>query len=145
MMRRFKAIWKPEHALAALLVLPLGACRSDAPRPQPTHEPVVAWKPIGSWSGRGDKQTETFTSDTGGFRVHWKAAKEAPAGGGRLRVVFRSGDSGREIIEAIDARGEGGGTEEVAADRPRWFYVTIESANIDWAVSIDERIEGIRP
>jgi hypothetical protein len=143
MMRRFKAIWKPEHALAALLLL--AACRSDAPRPQSAHEQVVAWKPIGSWSGRGDKQTETFTSDTGGFRVHWKAAKEAPAGGGRLRVVFRSGDSGREIIEAIDARGEGGGTEEVAAERPRWFYITIESANVDWAVSIDERIEGIRP
>ena len=79
------------------------------------------WKPIGSWSGRGDRQTETFTSDTGGFRVHWQTTKETPAGGGRLRVVFRSGDSGREIIEAIDARGEGGGTEEVAAERPRWY------------------------
>ena len=59
-------------------------------------------------------------------------------------MVFRSGDSGREIIEAIDARGEGGGTEEVAADRPRWFYITIESANVDWKVSIDERIEAVR-
>jgi hypothetical protein len=104
----------------------------------------VAWKPIGKWSGRGDKQTETFTGDSGGFRVHWTAAKEAPAGGGRLRVVFRSGDSGREIIEAIDARGEGGGTEEVAADRPRWFYITIESANVDWTVSIDERIDAVK-
>jgi hypothetical protein len=130
-------------ALATLLLL--NGCGSQAQRPQTGGEAVVAWKPIGSWSGRGDKQTETFTSDSGGFRVHWKAAKETPAGGGRLRVVFRSGDSGREIMEAIDARGEGGGTEEVAADRPRWFYVTIESANVDWTVSIDERIEGIRP
>jgi hypothetical protein len=138
-MRRTSGLW----TLVAILLL--SACRSESSRPQPTNEPVVAWKPIGHWSGRGDKQTETFTGDTGGFRVHWKAAKEAPAGSGRLRVVFHSGDSGREIIEAIDARGEGGGTEEVAADRPRWFYVTIESANVDWTVSIDERIEGIRP
>jgi hypothetical protein len=129
--------------LIAALAL-LGACQSESPRPQSAREPVVAWKPIGSWSGRGDKQTETFTSDSGGFRVHWTTVKEAPAGSGRLRVVFRSGDSGREIIEAIDARGEGGGAEEVAADRPRWFYLTIESANVDWTVSIDERIEGVK-
>jgi hypothetical protein len=134
-MRRSRRNWK---ALALLVVL--GGCRSQPPRPQPAT--AVIWKPLGNWAGRGDKQTETFTSDTGGFRVHWLTEKETPAGGGRLRVVFRSGDSGREIIEAIDARGEGGGTEEVAADRPRWFYITIESANVDWKVSIDERIEA---
>jgi hypothetical protein len=134
MIRRSSRRW-----LLALVLL-TGGCRADTP-PRPP-EPVVVWKPIGSWTGRGDKQTETFTSDTGGFRVHWQTTNETPAGGGRLRVTFRSGDSGREIIEAIDARGAGGGTEEVAADRPRWFYVTIESANVDWTVSIDERIDA---
>lgn len=119
---------------AALL---LCGCRAEPP-PGPQ---AIVWKPIGAWSGRGDKQTETFTSDTGGFRVHWETMKEAPAGAGRLRVVFRSGDSGREIIEAIDARGAGSGVEDVAAERPRWYYLTIESANVDWKVSVDERIE----
>ena len=137
MMRRFRGNWK----LVVLLLL--SGCRSEVPRPQP--HPVVVWKPIGSWSGRGDKQTETFTGDTGGFRVHWETAREAPAGGGRLRVVFRSGDSGREIIEAIDARGAGSGTEDVAAERPRWYYLTIESANVDWTVSVDERIDAQTP
>ena len=128
-------------ALAALLIL--SACRSETPPPR-TPQAVVAWKPVGSWAGRGDRQTETFTSDTGGFRVHWEATRESAAGGGRLRVVFRSGDSGREIIEAIDAHGAGSGTEEVAADRPRWFYITIESADVDWKVSVDERIDAIK-
>jgi hypothetical protein len=145
MMRRFARIWKPQfrvrRACVVSLILFCG-CRSEPLKRPP--QAVVAWKPVGSWSGHGDKQTETFTSDTGGFRVHWAATREAPAGGGRLRVVFRSGDSGREIIEAIDARGAGGGTEEVAADRPRWYYVTIESANVDWTVSIDERIDGVK-
>ena len=136
-MRRFGENWK-----LLLLVGFLGGCRTDPPRPPP--QAVVSWKPIGSWAGRGDRQTETFTGDSGGFRVHWETTREAPEGAGRLRVVFRSGDSGREIIEAIDARGAGGGTEEVAAERPRWYYVTIESANVDWKVSIDERIEGVR-
>jgi hypothetical protein len=119
----------------------VGGCRAEAPPPQP--QPVIVWKPIGTWSGHGDRQTETFTSDSGGFRVHWQTTKEMPAGGGRLRVVFRSGDSGREIIEAIDAHGTGGGTEEVAAERPRWYYITIESANVDWTVSLDERIDAM--
>ena len=135
----------PGVLVAGLTMLLLAsACQSETARPQPQPEPVVVWKPIGSWTGRGDKQTETFTSDTGGFRVHWETTREAPAGGGRLRVVFRSGDSGREIIEAIDARGAGDGTEEVAAERPRWYYITIESANVDWKVAVDERIEGQR-
>jgi hypothetical protein len=115
-------------------------CRSEAPRPRPTD--VVVWKPIGTWSGRGDKQTETFTGDTGGFRVHWETANESSGAGGRLRVVFCSGDSGREIIEAIDARGAGSGTEEVAAERPRWYYITVESANVDWKIAVDERIDA---
>jgi hypothetical protein len=144
MMRCLKGIWKVEFGIwnACLLSLILAAaCASDRPDPR---QSVVIWKPVGSWSGRGDKQTETFTSDTGGFRVHWETTREAPAGGGRLRVVFRSGDSGREIIEAIDARGTGGGMEEVAAERPRWYYITIESANVDWKVSIDERIDAVK-
>jgi hypothetical protein len=139
-------ILSAEFRLAALLwclaaLACLAACR-QAPRAEPRA--VVVWKPIGSWAGRGDKQTETFTSDNGGFRVHWETTNEAPSGGGRLRVVFRSGDSGREIIEAIDAHGTGGGTEDVAAERPRWYYITIESTNVDWKVSVDERIDAVR-
>jgi hypothetical protein len=130
---------KPTLLWAVLAATAIG-CRSDPP-PQPKE--VLIWHQVGTWSGRGDKQTETFTSDTGGFRVHWETKNESPAAGGRLRVVFRSGDSGREIIEAIDAHGAGRGIEEVAAERPRWYYITIESANVDWTVTVDERIEGI--
>ena len=45
---------------------------------------------------------------------------------------------------AIDARGAGEGTEEVAAERPRWYYITVESANVDWKVSVDERLDAVR-
>jgi hypothetical protein len=119
----------------------IAGCRSEPPR---TATPVVIWQPIHTWSGRGDSQTETFTSDSGGFRVHWDAKNETRAGEGRLRVVFRSGDSGREIIDAINARGIGHGIEEVSAQRPRWYYLTIESADVDWTVTVDERIDAVR-
>jgi hypothetical protein len=125
--------------LAAIPALLLSGCRSQPP---PAPRDVVVWKPVGSWSGRGDSSTATFTSDTGGFRVHWETTNSARPDAGRLRVVFRSGDSGREIIEAIDAHGAGEGVEEVAAERPRWYYLTIESADVDWKVSVDERIDA---
>jgi hypothetical protein len=99
----------------------------------------VGWKRVGSWTGHGNVQTETFTSDTGGFRVLWQTRNEAPPGTGRLKVVFRSGDSGREIMDAVDVRGSGSGTAEVG-DRPRWYYLTIESANLEWTVTVEEPV-----
>jgi hypothetical protein len=105
---------------------------------------VVVWRQVGTWSGRGNKQTESFTSDTAGFRVRWTTTNETAPGTGTLKVIFRSGDSGREIIQAIDVRGTGSDEEIVAAERPRWYYLTIDSAGVDWTVSVDERIDAQR-
>ena len=101
--------------------------------------PAIGWKPVGTWHGHGNVQTETFTSDSGGFRVQWETRHESPAGRGRLKVVFHSGDSGREIMEAVDVHGNGSGTAEVG-DRPRWYFLTIESANVDWSVTVEEPV-----
>jgi hypothetical protein len=124
--------------LLLLAVLMCAACRS---RTSTGNEDIDIWKPVGSWSGHGDGQTETFTSDTGGFRVRWETLNEAPPGGGRFKVIFRSGDSGRPIIEAVDVRGVGRSTA-VVADNVRWYYLTVESANVDWSVSVDERLRA---
>jgi len=107
-------------------------------------EDVVVWQQVGSWSGRGNKQTESFTSDTAGFRVRWTTTNETTPGAGTLTVIFRSGDSGREIIQAVDERGVGSDVAIVAAERPRWYYLTIDSANVDWTVSVDERVDAQR-
>jgi hypothetical protein len=122
--------------VSVALVFVTSGCRSRTAQP----EELTLWKQVGAWSGRGNTQTETFTGDTGGFRVHWETKNETRPGEGRLKVIFRSGDSGREIIEAVDARGVGRDTVEVAAERPRWYYLTIDSANVDWSVSVDEQI-----
>lgn len=130
-------------ALAALVVATEG-CRSRRADAQAArHEEVAIWREVGSWSGRGNAQTESFTSDTGGFRVRWETRNESSPGAGRLKVTFRSGDSGRPIIEAVDVRGVGSDIEEVA-DNVRWYFLTIESAGIDWKVSVDERLRGQR-
>ena len=33
-------------------------------------------------------------------------------------------------------------TAEVSAERPRWYYLTIDSADVDWIVFVDERIDA---
>jgi hypothetical protein len=116
----------------------VAGCRSR-PEPPPTRE-VSIWHKVGSWSGRGNVQTETFTSDTGAFRVTWETRNETAPGAGRLYAVFRSGDSGREIMDAVKTEGVGRGVEQVSAERPRWYYLSIESANVDWAITVDEQV-----
>ena len=126
---------------ARLLVfsLILSGCRGA---PAPPAREVVVWREVGSWSGRGNLQTQNFTSDTGGFRVRWQTRNETRPGSGRIKVVFRSGDSGRAIMDAVDARGVGRDSVEVG-DNVRWYYLTIESANVDWTVAVDERLRGV--
>jgi hypothetical protein len=132
------------RTILALACVIIGAgCRSQSsPQPASAAKDVIVWKTVGSWSGRGNRQTETFTSDTGGFRVRWETRNAARPGAGHLHVIFRSGDSGREIIDAIDVLGEGRDAEEVSAERPRWYFLTIDSADVDWTVIVDERIDA---
>jgi hypothetical protein len=129
---------RTRRALVAALLVTAAGCRDRTP---PPSGDVVVWKEVGRWSGRGSVQTGVFTSDSGGFRVHWTLANETRKDAGRLRVVLRSQDSGREIVEAVDARGAGSGVEEIAAERPRWYYLSIDSNDGDWTVSVDERID----
>ena len=126
-------------AIIVLAVLCAAACRRQA---APPAREVAVWREVGSWSGRGNLQSSNFTSDTGGFRVRWETRNETGPGAGTLKVIFRSGDSGRPIIEAVDARGVGRDEVEVA-DNVRWYYLTIESANVDWTVAVDERLRGV--
>lgn len=123
---------------AAILVASCDAARDSVPD---TPVRVVSWKHLASWSGRGNTQTETFMSDNGSFRIQWATKNESPAGAGTLKVAFRSGDSGRVIIDAVDQKGEGSGSAEVG-DMVRWYYLSIDSANVDWSVSVDEPIMG---
>lgn len=102
---------------------------------------IVGWKPLASWTGRGNVQTETFLSDTGSFRIRWETKNESRPGAGTLEVAFRSGDSGRVIIDAVDQKGVGSGLSEVG-DMVRWYYLSIDSANVDWSVTVEEPIMG---
>jgi len=100
---------------------------------------VVVWRPLGSWSGRGNKQTESFTSDTGSLRVRWQTTDEIQPGDGTFRLTLHSAISGRPLVQAVDHRGAGADTSYVSED-PRIFYVVVDSVRVEWSFTIDEGI-----
>jgi hypothetical protein len=119
---------------AALLAAVCGA-----PPSKPVQKDVVVWKHLGEWSGRGNGQTESFFGLTGALRMHWKTKNEVPKGTGMFRLILQSAISGRDLQEIVDEKGLGEGTA-YAADDPRVFQVTIESANLDWSFTVEEAV-----
>jgi hypothetical protein len=126
--------------IVALGLLAWG-CRGQA---TPATVDTVAWKPLGSWSGHGVMQTEAFISDTGSLRVTWETRNEAVPGKGVFTVALHSGVSGRPLLEAVSHQGIGHDVAYVTED-PREFFLVIESANLDWSVSVDEGFPAKAP
>jgi hypothetical protein len=117
----------------------LGGC--GAPPAKPVPKEVVIWKNLGSWSGRGNTQTESFVGLTGALRMHWQTKDEAPKGTGTFRLILHSAISGRALQEPVDENGVGEGTAYVADD-PRVFYMSVESTNLDWWFTVEEAAFG---
>ena len=112
-----------------------------SPPPKPVQKEVVIWKNLGEWSGRGNAQTESFVGLTGSLRMHWRTKNEAPTGTGTFRLLLQSAISGRDLQEPVDEKGVGEGTA-YAADDPRVFQISVESANLDWSFTVEEALFG---
>jgi len=126
-------------ALAVAFALVATGCGEPQPRPAPRE--VVVWKQLGSWSGRGNVQTESFVGLTGSLRFRWKTTHEDPKGQGRFKLILHSAISGRDLQEPVDEEGIGEGTA-YAADDPRVFHVSVVSANLDWSFTVEEAAFG---
>ena len=124
--------------LASLVFLGV-ACGGDAP---PATREVTAWRKLGTWSGQGPISTDPFISDTGTLRLHWETRSESAPGKGFFKVTVFSDVSGRPLLVAVDHQGTGMDTIYVNED-PRPFYLGIESAHLEWSVSVDEAIPAI--
>jgi hypothetical protein len=117
------------------------ASTCSAPPVQPATEEVVMWKQLGTWSGRGNAQTESFIGLTGALRMHWQTRNESPRGTGTFRLILHSAISGRPLQDTVDEKGQGEGTVYIAED-PRVFYALVESANLDWSLTVEEAVFG---
>jgi hypothetical protein len=132
----------PAHRRTALCLLLTAAAigASDGRRAIPANaaaRDVVVWRSIGRWSGRGNSQTESFTSDTGSLRVGWQTGHEVRPGDGTFRLTLHSAISGRPLAQAVDHRGVGADTSYLSED-PRVFYLVVDSAGLEWSFTIDE-------
>jgi len=127
--------------VSVIATVSITACRREPHRPVDAPRQVVAWRTVGSWSGRGNRQTESFTSDSGALRLRWSTTHEEPDGAGTFHVTAHSAISGRLLQEAVDHRGTGSGIAYVNQD-PHVFYLLIESDHIDWTLNAEEAIAG---
>ena len=117
------------------------SCAQETP---PLRTAEVMWQPLGSWSGRGNSQTGSFTVETGAMRMRWETRNESLPGTGTFRVQLFSAISGRALQMPVDHRGPGRDTTYFQDD-PRVSYLVIES-NLEWTLSLDEAISRtIRP
>jgi hypothetical protein len=97
----------------------------------------MIWERAGSWSGRGNLETNSFPSSTGYLRFTWETTNETKPGEGRFKLILGSSISGRAIMVVAESKGESRDVTYVS-EEARTFYVKVESANEDWKVTVDE-------
>ena len=97
----------------------------------------MIWERAGSRSGRGNLETNSFPGSSGYFRFTWETSNETKPGEGRFKLILGSSISGRQILAVVDRKGEGHDVAYVS-EEPRTFYIKVESANVDWKVTVDE-------
>jgi len=103
----------------------------------------VRWHPLGTWTGSGDRQTESFDVRTGTLKLVWEATNERTPGAGTLRIELYSAISGRPLQTVVDVVGVGFDSTYVA-DEPRVSYLVVTSEGVDWRLRLEEGVRGGR-
>src|SRR4051812_32659827 len=123
-------------ALALLVGAAVSGCRRE-PVAAAKGTPQMIWRTVGSWSGHGNRQTESFTSDSGALRVKWETNARGGSGAeGQFRLTAHSAISGRVLQQVVEERGTGSGVDYVSQD-PHVFYMSVEPAAVDWKFSVE--------
>lgn len=99
------------------------------------------WRTLGSWSGRGSIQTESFIVEGSVVRVRWETRNEARPDGGTFRLTLHSSVSGRPLGVLADHRGAGKG-EGYIPEEPRPSYILVEAEDVEWSFTVEEGQSG---
>lgn len=103
----------------------------------------MIWEHLGQWSGKASVQTESFTGETGAFRIRWEAKADKDNPDASFLLTIHSAISGRPLQVAVDLKGPGADVAYVNED-PRVFFAVIDAKDTEWSFSIDEAI-GTKP
>ncbi|HLG95815.1 MAG TPA: hypothetical protein VKX49_05840 [Bryobacteraceae bacterium] len=120
---------------AALLALANVSCGRESTT---EHKARIEWRAMNSWSGHGNTQTDSFDIGYAPIRIRWETKNESPPGMGTFHLTVNSAVSGRELTVAVDRTGVGHGISYINLD-PHWAYLVVESKNLDWTVTVEER------
>ncbi len=115
----------------------MSACREHGIERHTEKTERTLWKPIASWTGHGNLQTDSFEMVTSGWRMKWEARNPKDPKAGRFRVDVHSAISGRPLSTAVDHRGAGRDIDYVEED-PRVFFLVIDAKDMDWSVTVEE-------
>jgi len=122
-------------AMAVVLTV-LSACGSGVKAARFPENKPVEWRRLGSWSGHGNAQTESF--DIGSqIRLRWETRNETSPGTGTFAVTVNSAVSGRDLALAVDHHGTGRDTAYVGVE-PHFSYLVIDSKDVDWTIVVEE-------
>jgi hypothetical protein len=121
---------------SALLVLLAAIACGTAPEQARESAEKSVRRELGSWSGKGST-TLGFVSESGSFRITWKAENEDNARPGAFQLTLRSGISGRPMKVIADHQGAGGGSVEFGDD-PRMYEFLVESRAMEWSIAVEE-------
>ena len=145
------SMWRVTAGLALVAAVTASACGARASEAPQRVERTTAWRRVGSWSGHGGMQTESFTSDTGVLRVRWQTNPQPgfrPGAPAVFRLTAHSAISGRVLQQVVDASdasdasvadGVGNGVGYVQQD-PHTMYMVVESSQADWKFTVEEAI-----
>jgi hypothetical protein len=98
------------------------------------------WRPVGTWSGTGRLQSESWPSDSGAMRIRWTTTHASA--GSVFQLTIHSAISGRPMQVVVDETGEGSGTA-FFSDDPRVFFAVVDAKNIEWTFTIEEPVDVI--
>jgi hypothetical protein len=126
-----------------LAIVTVAACGPPVEQRSKSDDRTIVWHRIGSWSGKGNQQTESFASNSGVLRVRWEASDSESRSSSRrvpaFRLTARSAISGRLLQQVVDHTGSGNGVSYVQQD-PHTFYMIIESSEVNWMITIEDAI-----
>lgn len=117
-----------------MLLAAMACGTASEPSRQSAETPVD--RELGSWTGKGST-TLGFVSESGSFRITWKAHNEDNARPGAFQLTLRSGISGRPMKVIADHHGAGGGSVEFGDD-PRMYEFLVESTGMEWSIAVHE-------
>ena len=134
--------WRGSQGILAVFLLGgalLSSCKSHSTSASSRESTVanIRWQRIGTWSGRGDAQTESFDIGYEQCRVLWETKNESSPGAGDFELTLNSAVSGRVLQPLAHYEGLGHDIAYSAID-PHFSYLVISSKNVDWTVTVEE-------